>query len=431
MIAIVTSDVAGQVRGKGFPEAQLEGRRRFGIGWTPGNVMINCLGRIPASPFGAKGDLMIVPADGGDWVLDFEDGSAVEHNILGDIQTLEGQAWECCTRSFLRRALAALEAQGFRLFAAFEHEFWVDNADDRPGGAYAISSLRGMEAFAGDVIGAMRANGIEPDTFLPEFGPRQFEVTNEPAFGMKAADDAVKLREICRAVGRRHGHHVSFSPVVTRGIVGNGVHIHFSLTDLEGRPVLYDPQQPGELSSVGASFSAGVLKHAKALCALVAPSAISYERLKPHAWSAFCANLSHRDREAFLRICPYPTGEGVRVEERFNLEFRPGDATASPYLQLGALVFAGVEGLKAALPAPKLSQGVPSDLSAAEREAQGFEDLPHSLAEALSALENDAVAMSWLGPIFAEAYLMHKRGEIEMTKDTDIDELCNVYARAY
>ena len=432
IVTIACSDIAGQVRGKGFPADQLESRRRFGVGWTPTNIMINCFGRIPATPFGAAGDLMLVPADGGDIVLDYGDGTPVEHIILGDIVTMAGEPWDCCLRAVLKRALDALEREaGLRLVASFEHEFWIDNAVERPGDSYAVSSLRGIEPFTGDFIGALRANDLAPDTFLPEYGPRQYEVTIDATEALAAADRAVKLREIARSVAQRHGHHLSFSPVVTRGIVGNGVHIHFSLTDLEGRPVSYALGSPGKLSDVQAAFAAGILRHAPALCALTAPSPISYERLKPHSWSAYYANIADRDREALIRICPYPEVAGVDIAKRFNLEYRAADACASPYLQLGALVHAGLAGIREKLPRPTLSRGDPGDLSADERAQIGIGDLPHSLEEALSALEADAVATGWLGPLLAEAYLMHKRGELAMAAGIELDELCRIYAQAY
>ena len=430
IITVCSCDMAGQVRGKGFPASQLERRRRFGIGWTPTNIMINCFGRIPATPFGSTGDLMLVPVDEGDLRIEHADG-IVEHAVLGDLLTTRGAPWECCPRAFLKRALAELETAGFGLVASFEHEFWLDAGQERPGDAYAISKLRGVEPFIGELLGNLTANGITPDTVLPEYGPNQYEVTVDPESGLLAADHAVKLREICRALARKHEIPISFAPVVTRGVVGNGVHIHWSLVDRDGRPVGFDAAAPGGLSPVTASFAAGILRHAKAVCALTAPSVLSYERLKPHSWSAYYANLADRDREALLRICPYPEMDGVDVARRFNIEFRGADACASPYLQLGALVFAGLEGLRDAPPAPHLSRGDPGLLTQAERDSRGIGDLPRSLAEALDALEADPVAMGWLGPALSEAYLMHKRGEIAMAEAMPADDLLRAYAKAY
>lgn len=430
IVTVCHSDMAGQVRGKGFPASQMESRRRLGVGWTPTNVMINCFGRIPATPFGSTGDLMLVPASDGDLRIEHADGT-VEHSLLGDLLTMSGTPWECCPRAFLKRALAELKTAGLGLLVSFEHEFWLGTAEERPGDGYAISKLRGLERFIGDLLSNLRANAITPDTVLPEFGPNQYEVTVDPASGLLAADHAVKLRETCRALARKHGFPISFAPVVTRGIVGNGVHIHFSLVDREGRPVGFAADAPGKLSPLAASFAAGILRHAKAVCALTAPSVPSYERLKPHSWSAYYANLADRDREALLRICPYPEMEGVDVARRFNIEYRGADATACPYLQLGALVFAGLEGMRDTLPPPHLSSGDPGLMTQAERDSRGIGDLPRSLAEALDALEADPLAMGWLGPTLGAAYLMHKRGEIEMAEAMPEDEMYRAYAKAY
>jgi glutamine synthetase len=432
LIQICCCDIAGQVRGKGFPASRLEHHRRFGVGWTPTNIMINCLGSIPATPFGPRGDLYLVPVEGSEVVLDFADGTPVERWFLGDILNLDETPWDCCPRAFLKRALAELEARaGLRLKASFEHEFHLEGAHHRSGDSYALSSLRSVAPFTHDFVAALRVNGLEPETFLPEYGPRQYEITVRPAIGVAAADRAVKLREICRAVAERHGLVASFAPVVTRGIVGNGVHIHFSLEDLTGNPVSYAREAPGGLAATTAAFAAGILRHVRAVCALTAPSLLSYERLRPHAWAAYWGNLGQRDREALLRICPLPTAADVDPAPRFNLEFRAADAAASPYLQLGMLVMAGLQGITDGLEAPPIYDGDPEELSEAERQAMGIQDLPRSLEEALKALEADAVAGGWLGPTLRDAYLMHKRGEIGMLQGLDADEICRRYAEAY
>src|SRR5690606_19084505 len=132
--------------------------------------------------------------------------------------------------------------------------------------------------------------------------------------------------------------------------VGNGVHIHLSLRDAEGKPVTWDPGAPDRLSDPAARFVAGILAHARALCAVTAAGVPSYLRLVPHRWSAAWTNLGAQDREACVRICPLFDTPGADPARQFNFEYRAADAIANPYLQLGVLIRAGLEGLRRDLP---------------------------------------------------------------------------------
>ena len=93
------------------------------------------------------------------------------------------------------------------------------------------------------------------------------------------------------------------------------------------------------------AFAAGIVRHMAALTALAAPSAVSYQRLKPHHWAASWTTLGEKDREATLRICPTSERPGYDPSRAFNMEFRAADATASPHLSLAMLIRAGIEGL--------------------------------------------------------------------------------------
>jgi glutamine synthetase len=109
LIFVGTCDIAGQVRGKGFPARELDARRTTGIGWTHSNLMQTAFGPIFDTPFGTGGDLMIVPDPVAKARVDFADGSAPEHFFLGDIRNTDGSPRECCPREFLRRAVKALD----------------------------------------------------------------------------------------------------------------------------------------------------------------------------------------------------------------------------------------------------------------------------------------------------------------------------------
>lgn len=431
LIMVCTCDIAGQVRGKGFPAKALPGRRARGVGWVPTNSMISTFGPIGDTPFGALGDLMLVPDPATEVRVDFGDESAVEHFFLGDINETDGRPWSCCPRHFLKRGLDALDrAVGVRLFAAFEQEFAYTGVEDRPGSAYSLDAVRRQGRFGEVFLRALRAAGVEPDTFMAEYGPRQFEVTCEPSTGVTAADHAVVVREMARATAHRLGHRASFTPIAHPEAVGNGVHIHMSLRDRLGRPVTYDPKRAYGLTQTAEHFMAGVIHHMAALCAVTAPSLISYIRLTPNRWAPTFANIAIGDREASIRVCPIFAG-GSEAAKQFNLEFRPADAAASPYLALGAVVHAGVDGIAKKRRLPKPAAKGPAKMTKRQLKAAGIKPLPGSLAAALDALEATPEAADWFGPVFLDLYLRHKRSEIKLLDGTDAAEQCRRYAEVY
>src|ERR1700733_1702970 len=211
LIFVGTCDIAGHVRGKSFPARDIEVRRRKGVGWTHSNLMQTAFGPILDTPFGTAGDLMIVPDAKAEVRVDFADGSAPEHFYLGDIRNTDGSAWGCCPREFLRRGIAALaDAGGLHMIAAFEQEFVYTGNEERPGDAYSLGAFRRQGVFGESFVAALRAAGVAPDSFLAEYGARQFEVTVAPAAALSAADQAVITRARTRARERRGGPRASF-----------------------------------------------------------------------------------------------------------------------------------------------------------------------------------------------------------------------------
>ena len=427
---VCTCEIAGRVRGKGFPLADLAGRLKSGVGWVPTNTMISALGPIADTPFGATGDLVLVPDPATELNVDFEDGSAPEHWFLGDIRTTEGAPWQCCPRDFLRRALKALkEAAGLELYSAFEQEFVYTGTEDHPGAPYSLEAWRRQGGFGESFVAAMRIAGLAPDSFLPEYGVRQFEVTNAPALGIASADRAIKVRELARATAHRLGHRAIFSPILDPGGTGNGVHIHMSFRDGDGRPATHDPNRPYGLTKTAEAFMAGIIAHVRALAAVTAPNPVSYIRLTPNRWAPTWAYLADRDREASLRVCPVLAFTGADPAKQFNVEFRPADAAASPWLALGAVVWAGVDGISRGLSLPQ--QRDIAAMAPDQRRAAGIAELPHSLGEALDCLEATPQAADWFGAAYLDAYLRHKRAELAMVADLTPEELCARYAESY
>jgi len=250
--------------------------------------------------------------------------------------------------------------------------------------------------------------------------------------GLASADRVVIMRELARSAAHRLGRRASFSPIMSPDGLGNGVHIHISLRDLDGNPATYDSDHRHGLSQAAGRFIAGMLRHMPALCAITAPTVVSYLRLAPHRWSASYNNLGYRDREAGIRIAPVNETSDTPVAAQYNFEYRAGDATASPYLALGAVVNAGLQGLREELPMPHVMDGVdPEELGDDEKRDLGIARLPLSLTEALDALDGDEAARGWFPAPLLDAYLRYKRYEVEMMKDLSPEALCARYGEVY
>jgi glutamine synthetase len=432
LIFVATCDLAGLVRGKAFPAADIDKRLRRGVGFTHSNIMMSAFGPIYATPFGTEGDLMLVPDESVMVQVPFDDGPS-ERFFLGDICTTDGAHWDHCPRHFLRRALAALQAAtGLHLRAAFEQEFVYTGVEDRPGACYTLDLLRRQGGFGEALMAAIRQAGATPDSFMPEYGPRQFEVTVAPTLGLRPADDAVIVREMARGVAWRLGSRAIFAPMLQPKGIGNGTHIHFSLCDAVGAPATHDPDAPYGLSAVAAHFAAGILHHMPALAAVTAPSVASYFRLTPDRWAPTWTNLGERDRGASLRVCPtFAPADAAEAAAQFNLEYRVCDAAASPYMALGALVHAGVDGVLHKRELPPKSDKSFWAMSEQERADLGASRLPAGLREALDLLEATPEAKHWFGADFLAAYLMFKRSEIEALVGLDDDSVCKRYAEVY
>ena len=155
------------------------------------------------------------------------------------------------------------------------------------------------------------------------------------------------------------------------------------------------------LSSDLASICSGILHHAGCVAALSSLSIVSLERLKPHNWSAAYRCIGSQNREAAVRICLTPAG--VDPKEFLHAELRIGDATASPYLHLGAIVHAGIDGIEMSRELRRFIQSDPDDMSGDELAGLGVKRLPHLLEEALDELDGSERFKKSASPLFGNA----------------------------
>lgn len=423
---IATCDLAAIVRGRAVPDSRVAPTLETGVGWVPADLALTAFGPIaPDNMFGSTGDLRLLPDTSTNTLFLADDLTPETRIYLADQRELDGSAWGGCPRTALKDALAELhDYTGLRMKASFEHEFTMETMAG--GAAFSFERARMAEPFGTELVGLMAEAGMDPESWLPEYGVGQFEVTTRPAEALVAADRAILLRELVRDLARRRGHRATFAPILDPAGVGNGVHIHFSLFDEEGNPAMFDDSRPGRLSELAGRFSSGVLQHANAVVAMTAPSVVSYLRLTPHRWSAGGAFLAERNREALLRIAPTVQFAGAMQAPQLHLEYRAADATANPWLALAAIVKAGVHGV--------LNGYEPAHVwpeSATETELAGVPMLPSTLPEALDALEADAVAQRWFSPLLLNTFLAVKRYELELMQDLTDAERCRRVADVY
>lgn len=432
LLALVCCDLGAITRGRSILAAELSQHLDEGVSWVPANHALTPLGPLAEpNPFGSTGDLRLLPDQSTHVRVGGGPGETPLELLLCDILTPDGRPWECCTRTFLKDALNDLHVQtGANLLSSFEHEFQL-LSDEAPALPFSLEAQRRAEPFAGAVIGALVEAGAEPERFFPEYGGHQFEIPVAASIGLAGADRSVILREVVREVARRHDLRASFVPLLDPAGPGNGVHIHISLLDQSGRPLFYDPQRPGCLSELAGSFAAGVLEHAGALSAICAPSPISAARLRPHHWSAGALCLAQENREALLRVPALVTLGGADPAGQLRLEYRGADSAANPYLALGAILRAGLGGIRKKLPCPPILDRDPAELDAEQAERFSVGGLPESLGQSLQALEADATARAWLPPLLGEAYLSLKRAELAATEQLDPKESCRRYAAVY
>lgn len=339
--------------------------------------------------------------------------------------------WAHCPRSFLRRMIAQAQRRGWQIMAAFENEFYLLRPTSEgwaPADGTVFAQTAALDALAPvleEITAALEAQGILPEMLYAESGPGQFEMPIRYADALRAADNQIAFRETVRAVARRHGLIASFVPKIFPDKAGSGAHLHFSLWR-GGRNRTGDPRRPEQLSAEARAFIAGILQHLPALMALTTPSPNSFKRIRPRFWSGAFTAWGYGNREAAVRVPQPVAGRPIT-----HIELKTVDPSCNPYLALGAVIAAGLDGIERGLDPGEPVAMDPADLPEAERAAQGIRPLPTTLGEAIAALEQDHVLLQALGPELARSYLAVRRAEWEAMKDLPHEEEVRILLERY
>jgi glutamine synthetase len=411
----------GTVRAKASSLRGLEDRIRTGIGLTVAMQAMNNLDQLqPVEGMGPVGEIRLVPDPSTFRVLPYAPRIGA---MLVDHLALDGSPAAVCQRSFLKRMEARLLERGARLEVAFENEFSLATVVDGAfvpidsGLCFSTISAGAAQAYVDELASALDEQGIGLEQYYSELGHGQHEISTPHAPALRAADEQLLVRETIRGVAANHGLVASLAPKPWLENAGNGCHIHFSLWDADGsRNRFYDGSAADALSAEARSFVAGVLEHLPALCGLTAPSFNSYRRIVPQYWAGAFVCWGHDNREAPVRV---PSVFRGMEEASTNVELKAADASSNPWLAVGGLIAAGLDGVERGLEPPEPVEVDPATLDEEERERLGIAPMPGSQAEALDALGADDVLLTALGPVLAQSYLAVRRSEWAVYSEGD------------
>lgn len=401
----------GTVRAKASARNGLESRLSAGIGLTVAMQAMNSLDQLqPVEGMGPVGEVRLVPDLDTFRILPYAPRTGA---VLTDHVQLDGEPAAVCQRSFLKRMEARLAERGLALRAAFENEFSLATAID---GTYvpvdsalcfATIAMTAAQDYVDELMSALEAQRIPVEQYYAELGHGQEEISTAHAPALQAADEQLLVRETIRAVASRRGLVASLAPKPWPDNAGNGGHVHFSLWE-GARNRFFDDERTDGLSDSARRFIAGVLAHLPALCGLTAPSFNSYHRIVPQFWAGAFVCWGYDNREAPVRVAsPFRSSE----EASTNAELKACDASCNPYLALGGLIAAGLEGIERGLEPPEPVGVDPATLTDEERAARGIVRMPATQAEALDALARDELLCGALGAELAGSYLAVRRSE--------------------
>lgn len=422
--ALTYVDNSGIVRVKGVPLERLAEAAARGVGMSPVFDAFLLDDSITTSPSagGPVGDLRLVPDLERLVVLAAQPGWAW---TPVDRWRQSGDRHAQCQRQFVRTMERRLLDHGVSALASFEIEWMLsDGPGDSfepatSGPAYGADRTVELSDYCVELVRALETQEIPVDQLHPEYAPGQFEVSVGPVGPLAAADRNVVTRQTIKAVGGRHGLRTSTSPAVVAGGVGNGMHLHMSLWRDDRNEFVGGPGPYG-ISDRAEAFLAGVLSSLPALMAITSPSVASYLRLQPQRWAGPYRCWGLENREAALRLIAGAVDDDAATA---NAEVKVVDATASPYLVVGAVIAAGLDGLARDLELPPGIDVDPATMTVAQLADVGVERLPTSLDEAVGLFEASAVLREALGDELHETIVAVRRAECALFADSTDEEV--------
>jgi glutamine synthetase len=352
--------------------------------------------------------------------------------VICDIANPDGTPFAGCPRSTLKRAIDLASGRGFAMRAGPEAEFFLfqRRQDGQPttethdsGGYFDLTPVDLGEDVRREIVRSLEQMGFHVEAAHHEVAPGQHEIDFRHDDALLTADNVSTFRFVVKNVASRHGLHATFMPKPVFGVNGSGMHTHQSLFS-RGRNVFYDEKAERQLSAACLHYVGGLLKHAKAFCAVTNPLVNSYKRLVPGYEAPTAIAWSERNRSPLIRV---PVGRGPKT----RIELRMPDPSCNPYLALTAMLRAGLDGLERQLdPGPPVNKNI-YKMSHRERRHLRIDELPANLSEALDELEKSALMKDALGEHIFDHFITAKRTEwdsyIRQVSTWEIERYLNTY----
>jgi glutamine synthetase len=337
--------------------------------------------------------------------------------------TETGELLDADPRQNLKRIVHEFEEElGLNFLIGIEPEMmWLKKPEDgkEPEGVtkpycYHIKQFEQLRPVLLDVVEYGQALGLDMSYGDHEDAPGQLELNFRFDRPVRTADNTTTYRQICSAVGTKHGLLPTFMPKPFTGVSANGHHHHFTLIDGDGNNVFHDPDGPAQLSKIGLNFLGGLLDHFRALMCLGNPTVNSYVRMWDTGfWAPIYRNWGWQNRTTT-----------VRVASGGRFEYRGVDSSCNPYLTVAGLLKAGLDGIHNESDPGPPQQANTYDLLAAGEE---IERVPDHLGDALDALAVDEVVRSALPGRLYKVFDQYKRDEWERYLATVTDWERNEY----
>ena len=417
LIRFLYCDNDGIIRGKSAGIANLKERLETGIGLTVAMQAFTMLDHLASvDGMGPVGEIRLVPDPSTFAIAPYAPHTGT---VLVDMQTLDGQPYAADGRGFLKRMIArAANDHDLSLVAAFEPEWSlaVKNGGDLfspidDSGCFTSTGMNMAAPIIDEIVAALESQGLTVEQYYAELGWGQQELSIRHAPALQAADRHIIYRETVRGVALRHGRYASFAPKPWGDQAGNGCHLHFSGWNRDQSVNrFHDGSAQYNISTLARQFMAGVLDHLPALLALTCPSVNSYRRLQPQMWASAYRAWGPDNREGALRVAsPFKGHEA----ESTNVELKASDSSANPYISLGGVIAAGLDGIERRLTLSPPATVDPYTLSDKERQAIGADRLPTSLKDSIANLKRDTTLTEALGERLATSYIAVKELDIE------------------